>query len=102
MCDDIMEKEISLNSDEALDYVKNNVENYDTLEISFNRIFVPGEVLDMEIIDDEGEESLNLMMQLNGELLNDTIQIDLIRIKDDILEIRHIKKDESVLIVVEA
>lgn len=97
-----MEKEINLKSDEALDYIKNNVENYDTLEISFNRIFIPGEVLDMEINDDGDDESLILMLQLNGELLNDTIQIDLVRIKDDILEIRHIKNDGSILIVVDA
>ena len=94
-----MEKEINLKSDEALDYIKNNVENYDTLEISFNRIFVPGEVLD---IDADDEESLKLLIQMNGELVNDTVQIDLVRIKDDILEIRHIKDDKSILIVVDA
>ncbi len=94
-----MEKEINLKSDEALDYIKNNVENYDTLEISFNRIFVPGEVLD---IDADEEESLKLLIQMNGELVNDTVQIDLVRIKDDILEIRHITDDESILIVVNA
>jgi hypothetical protein len=77
-----MEKELNLKSDEALDYIKNNVENYDTLEISFNRIFVPGEVLD---IDADEEESLKLLIQMNGELVNDTVQIDLVRIKDDIL-----------------
>lgn len=97
-----MEKEINLNSVDALDYIKNNVKNYDILEISFNRIFLPGEVLDLEINDDEDQESILLMMQLNGELLNDTIQIDLVRIMDDILEIRHIQNDESTLIVVEA
>ena len=94
-----MEKEINLKSDEALDYIKNNVENYDTLEISFNRIFVPGEVLD---IDADEEESLKLLIQMNGELVNDTVQIDLVRIKNDILEIRHIKDDKSILIIVDA
>ena len=39
---------------------------------------------------------------MNGELVNDTVQIDLVRIKDDILEIRHIKDDKSILIVVDA
>ena len=94
-----MEKEINLKSDEALDYIKNNVENYDTLEISFNRIFVPGEVLDIEA---DEEESLNLLIQMNGELVNDTVRIDLVQIKEDILEIRHIKDDKSILIVVDA
>lgn len=94
-----MEKELNLKSDEALDYIKNNVENYDILEISFNRIFVPGEVID---IDTDEEDSLKLLIQMNGELVNDTVEIDLVRIKDDILEIRHIKEDKSILIVVDA
>ena len=99
---DIMEKEINLNSDDALDYIKNNVNNYDTLEISFNRIFLPGEVLDIEVEEEEEVQSLNLMIQLNGELVNDTIQVDLVRIKDDILEIRHIQDEKSTLIIIEA
>ena len=97
-----MEKEINLNSDDALDYIKNNVNNYDTLEISFNRIFLPGEVLDIEIEEEDKVESLKLMIQLNGDLVNDTIQVDLVRIKDDILEIRHIQDEKSTLIIIEA
>ncbi len=95
-----MENEIILNSEEVMEYVKNEVSQYDILEISYNRIFVPAEVLDIE--HDEEEESLNLLLQLKGELLNDTVQLDLIQIKDDIIEIRHIKnEDELTVIVVE-
>jgi len=97
-----MEKEITLNCDDALDYIKNNVNNYDTLEISFNRIFIPGEVLDIEIEGEEEVESLKVMMQLNGELVNDTVQVDLVRIKDDILEIRHIQNEKSTILIIEA
>ena len=97
-----MEEEISLSCDDVLNYVKNNVNTYDTIEISFNRIYLPGEVLDIDI-EEEGEiESLNLMMQLNGELVNDTIQLDLVKIKDDILEIRHKQDEKSIVITVEA
>ncbi len=93
-----MENEIILNTNEVMDYVKNEVKQYDILEISYNRIFVPGEVLDIEI---EGEyESLNLLLQLQGELLNDTVQLDLAQIKDDILEIRHIKEDDELVVIV--
>jgi len=42
------------------------------------------------------------MMQLNGELVNDTIQLDLVKIKDDILEIRHKQDEKSIVITVEA
>ena len=96
-----MEKEIKLKSEEALDYIKKNVENYDVLEISYNRIFVPGEVLDIEVNHDEDEKSMMLLLKLNGELLNSTVQIDLEEIKEDILEIRHITGKESTLIVVD-
>ena len=96
----IMESEIILNPDEVMEYVKDEVSQYDILEISYNRIFVPAEVLDIE--HDEEEDSLNLLLQLKGELLNDTVQLDLIQIKDDIIEIRHIKnEDELTVIVVE-
>ena len=95
-----MENEITLNSNEVVEYVKNEVKQYEVLEISYNRIFVPGEVLDIE--HDEEEDSLTLLLQLQGELLRDTVQLDLVQIKDDILEIRHIKnEDELVVIVVE-
>ena len=97
-----MEEEISLNSDDALDYIKNNVNTYDTIELSFNRIYLPGEVLDIEIDGEKEIERLRLMMQPNGELVNDTIQVDLVRIKDDILEIRHIQEEKSTTITVEA
>ena len=93
-----MENEITLNTNEVMEYVKNEVKQYDVLEISYNRIFVPGEVLDIE--HDEEEDSLNLLLQLQGELLNDTVQLDLIQIKDDILEIRHIKNENELIVIV--
>ena len=97
-----MEKEIILNTEEVVHYVKNEVEQYDTLEISYNRIYVPAEVLDIEHEGENEIESLKLLLQLKGELLNDTVQLDLVQIKNDIIEIRHIKsEDYEVIIVVE-
>ena len=98
-----MEKEITLNQDELIEYVKNEVKTYDTLEISYNRIFLPTEVIDVEHYVDENElESLNLVLQVKGELLNDTIQLDLIEIKEEVVEVRHIDNaDDLTVIVVE-
>jgi len=96
-----MEKEITLNQDELIEYVKNEVKTYDTLEISYNRIFLPTEVIDVEHYVDENElESLNLVLQVNGELLNDTIQLDLIEIKEEIVEVRHIKSEDDLTVIV--
>lgn len=97
-----MENEIILNSEEVIHYVKNEVEQYDILEISYNRIFVPAEVIDIEHnIDENDMESLNLVLQLKGELVNDTVQLDLVQIKDDLIEIRHVKDEELIVIVVD-
>ncbi|MGA2675672.1 MAG: DUF2097 domain-containing protein [Methanobacterium sp.] len=93
-----MEEELILKADEALDYVRNNVEIFDVLELSYNRVFVPAEVID---IDKDTENSLKLMLQMNGEIINDTVELDLVEVKDELLEIRHIRDDKLTIIVVE-
>ena len=40
-----MVEEVQMTLEEAIEYVRNNVEVTDILEISYNRIFAPGEVL---------------------------------------------------------
>lgn len=41
-------KQLSLSPDDAVEYLKNNVKIHDNLEISYNRIFGSGEVLNMD------------------------------------------------------
>ena len=94
-----MEKEINLKAEEALDYIKTNVKNYDVLEISYNRVFIPGEVLD--IFADENLNSLRLLLKMNGETIKQTVEMDLVEIKDDIVEIRHITDETSTLLTIE-
>jgi len=95
-----MEKEITLKADEALEYIKTNVEHHDTIEISYNRIYAPGTVLGIEGDVIDGEEVLNLTIHLNGEIVSDTVEVNLHAIKNDILEIRHTRGEKSTLIVV--
>ena len=86
-----MEKEINLKADEVLNYIKSNVKNYDVLEISYNRVFVPGEVLDISAIEiNDDIKSLRLLIKMNGETIRDTVEMDLVEIMDDVVEIRHI------------
>jgi hypothetical protein len=97
-----MEKEINLKADEVLNYIKSNVKNYDVLEISYNRIFVPGEVLDitaLEINDDV--KSLRLLIKMNGETIKETIEVDLVEIIDDVVEIRHINDETCTVLSIE-
>ena len=94
-------EEILLTVDEAIEYVRNNVNVGDTLEISYNRIFAPGEVLGITEEDEETGEGLRVGLQLNGEILNQAVEIDFKEIYDDLLEINHITEDKNVIIEID-
>ena len=96
-----MAEEIVLTVDEAIEYVRNNVEVGDILEISYNRIFAPGEVLGIIEEDEETGEGLRVSMQLNGEILNQAVEIDFKEIYDDLLEMNHITDEKSVTIEID-
>ena len=96
-----MEEEILLTVDEAIEYVRNEVNVGDTLEISYNRIFAPGEVLGILQEDEETGEGLRVNLQLNGEILNQAVEIDFNEIYDDLLEMNHITDDKEVTIEID-
>ena len=60
MCDNMV-KEIKMSAEEAIEYVRENVQIRDILEISYNRIFAPGEVLN--IISEDEEKKYNSDIQ---------------------------------------
>lgn len=86
--------------EEAIEYVRENVQIRDILEISYNRIFAPGEVLNIISEDEETGEGLRVSLQLNGEILNQVVDVDFKEIKDDLLELRHIKGDKITIVEV--
>jgi hypothetical protein len=96
-----MEEEIFLKADETIEYIKDNVEMHDILEISYNRIYAPGEVLGIQMEEEHGEEFLQLTLHLTGELVNQTVRINMHAIKDDLIEIIHTHGEDSRIIVVE-
>ena len=99
----IIVKEIRMEPDEIIEYVRENVKKDDIFELAYNRIFAPGVVLGLTEEDEETGEGLILSLQLNGELLNQAVDIDLHKVKDEIIEFRHMPGgDEDKLIVVEA
>ena len=93
-----MVEEIEMTFEEAVEYVRNNVHVRDILEVSYNRIFAPGEVLGITEEDEETGEGLRVAMQLNGEILNQSIEIDFKSIEDDLIELRHIHDDKDIII----
>lgn len=89
-----------MSAEEAIEYVRENVQIKDILEISYNRIFAPGEVLNIISEDEETGEGLRVSLQLNGEILNQVVDVDFKEIKDDLLELRHIKGDKITIVEV--
>ena len=89
-----------MSAEEAIEYVRENVQIRDILEISYNRIFAPGEVLHIISEDEETGEGLRVSLQLNGEILNQVVDVDFKEIKDDLLELRHIKGDKITIVEV--
>ena len=83
-----MVKEIQMSIEDTIEYVRNNVKVADILEISYNRIFAPGEVLGIVEEDEITGEGLRVNLQLTGEILNQAVEIDLDTIADDLLEMR--------------
>ena len=96
-----MAEELLMSVDDAIEYVRNNVKVGDTLEISYNRIFAPGEVLGITEEDEETGEGLRVNLQLNGEILNQAVEIDFKEIYDDLLEMNHISGDKEVIIEID-
>ena len=89
-----------MSADEAIEYVRENVQIRDILEISYNRIFAPGEVLNIISEDEETGEGLRVSLQLNGEILNQVVDVDFKEIKEDLLELRHIKDGKITIVEV--
>lgn len=93
-----MVEEIEMTFDEALDYVKNNVKVGDILELSYSRIFAPGEVLGFTEEDDMTGEGFRVGLQLNGKILNQCVEVDFNEIADDLIEMRHITDEKELVI----
>lgn len=85
-----MAEEVVMSVDDAIEYIRNNVEINDILELSYNRIFAPGEVLNILEEDEVTGEGLRVSLQLTGEILNQTVEVDFNEIRDDLLEFTHI------------
>ena len=93
-----MVEEIQMTLEDAIEYVRNEVKVRDLLEISYNRIFAPGEVLGITEEDEITGEGLRVSLQLNGEILNQCIEVDFNDIGEDLIEMRHIHDDEELII----
>ena len=86
-------KHIVLKEDELEDYILKNFKEDAFLEISYNRVFIPGKIL---YIDDDA----SITLQLKGQLLNQRVDIDISEVKKELVEIIYTSVEESVIITI--
>ena len=86
-------KRLELTTQEAVNYLKENVKIHDVLEISYNRIFAEGEVLNVDFSEYFGKPGFKLLVSLDESVLGGTIEIDVYEVEEDIIEFVHKPKD---------
>ena len=86
-------KKLSLSVDEAVKYLKENLKIHDELEISYNRIFAEGEVLNVDFSEYFGKPGFKMLLSLDESDLNPTIEIDVYEIQEDLIEFTHTPQD---------
>ena len=94
-------KELELTTKNAVKYLKENVKIHDVLEISYNRIFAEGEVLNVDFSEYFGKPGFKLLVSLDESELGATVEIDVYEVEEDIIEFVHKPKDgEDVVVTV--
>jgi len=89
----MIEDNITIKESQIEEFILENFKEGCILEISYNRVFVPGKIIN--IINDDG---LIITLQLMGEILHQTVDVDISDIKSEIVELRH-TSDEEVLVI---
>lgn len=90
-------REMELTTKDAVKYLKENLKIHDKIEISYNRIFAEGEVLNVDFSEYFGEPGFKILVSLDESELGATIEIDVYEVEEDIIEFVHYPKDGEVV-----
>ena len=88
-------KELKLTTQEAVDYLKEQVKIHDRIEISYNRIFAEGEVLNVDFSEYFGEPGFKVLVLMDESDLGATVEIDVYEVQEDIIEFVHYPKNSE-------
>lgn len=91
--------ELELTTKEAVNYLKQNVKIHDRIEISYNRVFAEGEVLNVDFSEYFGEPGFRLLVSLDESDIGSTIEIDIYEFEEDIIEFVHYPKNGEEVVV---
>lgn len=86
-------KEMELSTKEAVKYLKEKVKIHDRIELSYNRIFAEGEVLNMDFSEYFGKPGFKMLISLDESELGSTVEVDVYEYEEDIIEFIHYPKD---------
>lgn len=90
-------KNLELTTQDAVKYLKENLEIHDKIEISYNRIFAEGEVLNVDFSEYFGKPGFKILVSLDESDLGATVEIDVYEVEEDIIEFVHYPKDGEVV-----
>ncbi len=95
--------EFEMDCDKAIEYIKENVQIYDVLELSYNRVFTPGEVLNIDTSEYNGKSGLKVVIHVSEDTFTSTVEVDLEEVKEELIEVIHIpqNKDEKIVIIID-
>lgn len=86
-------KSLELTTPEAVNYLKENVKIHDRIEMSYNRIFAEGEILNVDFSKYFDEPGFRLLISLDESDIGATIEMDVLEVQDDIIEFVHYPGD---------
>ena len=86
-------KQLELTTKDAVNYLKENVKIHDNIQISYNRIFAEGEVLNVDFSEYFGKPGFKMLISLDESDLGATVEIDRYEVEDDIIEFIHYPKN---------
>ncbi|OED30296.1 DUF2097 domain-containing protein [Methanosphaera sp. WGK6] len=89
-------KSLTLKENELIPFIDKYFREEALLEISYNRVFIPGKIL---FITHEDNETI-ITIQLKGQLLNQTVDININNIIKEVVEIRHTYNDEELILTI--
>lgn len=92
-------KDLELTTKEAVNYLKEHVKIHDRIEISYNRIFAEGEVLNMDFSKYFDKPGFKMLVLLDESDLGATVEIDVYEVEEDIIEFTHYPKNGEEVVV---
>lgn len=89
-----MEREqVIIQEDNLKEFIIENFKENALLEISYNRVFIPGKIVYVD-------ENANITLQLMGELLNQRVDINIEEVKSELVEIVYTYEEKSIVICI--